>query len=392
MKPAIAADAREAPAGARASTQTLALVLQGGGALGAYQGGAYEAMSLAGREPDWLAGISIGAINSALIAGNPRELRVARLREFWQRVTSTVPAPAWAGVDGPLRAWANDWAAAWGATFGLPNFFEPRLDLVWSNGGAAPSLYDTAPLRETLLELVDFRRINDGPTRLSVGAVDVQSGNFVYFDSRHQRLGPEHVMASGALPPGFPAVEIDGHAYWDGGLVSNTPLRHVVENLTGRDTTIFQVDLFSARGAVPSTLQQVADREKEIRYSSRTRALTDMLRERHEVHRSLHELAALLPQSCRADPAIARLLRTLGADAPDPAITLVHVIHRHGGAETQSRDYDFSRASMQDHWNAGRADMTHSLRALEGTRRSGAPGSFRVFDYAEPDRSHSDEH
>lgn len=368
-----------------ASTLT-ALVLQGGGALGAYQGGAYEALAAAHRDPDWLAGISIGAINSALIAGNAAHQRSARLREFWQRITADVPSPAWAGPEGPLRAWANDWAATWGAVFGVPHFFEPRLEEPWWPGAAAPSLYDTTPLRETLLELVDFDRINDGPTRLSVGAVDVESGNFVYFDSRHQRLGPEHVMASGALPPGFPAVVIDGRAYWDGGLVSNTPLRHVAENLDARDATIFQVDLFSARGRVPRTLAEVADRDKEIRYSSRTRALTDMLRERHEMRRSLRELVALLPPATHADERAAQLLRKLGAAAAEPTVTLVHVIHRHAGSETQARDYEFSRASMQAHWDAGHADMAHSLRSLAHARSDVEPGSFRVFDDTAPER------
>lgn len=365
----------------------IALVLQGGGALGAYQGGAFEAMTEAGRAPDWLAGISIGAINAALIAGNPPGRRVERLREFWQRVTTDVPSPAWAGADGPLRAWANDWAAAWGAAVGLHGFFRPRHGVaLWPDAGATPSLYDTAALRETLLELVDFERINSGPTRLSVGAVDVESGNFVYFDSRRQRLGPEHVMASGALPPSFPAVTIDGRAYWDGGLVSNTPLRHVVENLAGADATLFQVDLFNARGALPRTLAEVADREKDIRFSSRTRALTDTLRERHEMRRRLHELAALLPASRRAEPRVKALLAGLGGLEAEPAVTLVHLIHRHKGSETQARDYEFSRASMLEHWEAGRADMAHSLHSLAASRSASGPGSFRVFDYTAPDK------
>ncbi|HWS05143.1 MAG TPA: patatin-like phospholipase family protein [Burkholderiaceae bacterium] len=368
-----------------------ALVLQGGGALGAYQGGAYEALAAAGREPDWLAGISIGAINSALIAGNAPERRTLRLREFWQRITAQVPTPAWAGTDGPLRAWANDWGAAWGAAFGLPHFFQPRMGAPWWPGAAdAPSLYDTAPLRETLLELVDFDRINDGPVRLSVGAVDVESGNFVYFDSRRQRLRPEHIMASGALPPGFPAVVIDGRAYWDGGLVSNTPLRHVVEHLDSRvDATIFQVDLFNARGALPCSLAQVADREKDIRFSSRTRALTDMLRERHDLRQRLRELAALLPASRRGDARIQALLSGLGADAADAAVTLVHLIHRHKGSETQTRDYEFSRTSMLEHWDAGRADMAHSLHRLQATTPAAERGSFRIFDYTHPDKETS---
>lgn len=374
------------PRKSRPGAQT-ALVLQGGGALGAYQCGAYEALAIEGREPDWLAGISIGAINAALIAGNPPQRRVARLREFWQRVTTHVPSPDWAGTDGPLRAWANDWAASWGAAFGLHGFFRPSLGgALCPEETATPSLYDTTALRETLIEMVDFDRINAGPTRLSVGAVDVQSGNFVYFDSHRQPLGPEHVMASGALPPGFPAVTIDGRAYWDGGLVSNTPLRHVVENLACNDATLFQVDLFNARGAVPRTLAEVADREKDIRFSSRTRALTDMLAERHDMRRRLHQLVALLPASRRADPRVHALLAGLGAQEADPAITLVHIIHRHKGSETQTRDYEFSRASMLEHWEAGRSDMTHSLRSLATSRLDATPGSFRVFDYTAPEK------
>ncbi len=367
-----------------------ALVLQGGGALGAYQGGAFEALAAAGRSPDWLAGISIGAINAALIAGNPPEHRVGRLREFWQRITAGVPSPAWAGRDGPLRAWANDCAALWGAAFGLPGFFQQRtLPPWWPDVQDAPSLYDSSPLHQTLLELVDFDLINRGPTRLSVGAVDVETGNFVYFDNRQQRLGPEHVMASGALPPGFPAVRIDGRSYWDGGLVSNTPLRHVAENLDGRDATIFQVDLFNARGAVPRTLAEVEDRVKDIQFSSRTRALTDMLRERHQMRRRLRDLAALLPAAQRAQAPVQAWLADAGLADDDPAITLVHIIHRHKGSETQTRDYEFSRTSMQEHWAAGQADMTHSLHALAASRPPRGPGEFRVFDYTAPDKASS---
>jgi NTE family protein len=357
------------------------LVLQGGGALGAYQGGAFEALADADRQPDWVAGISIGAIHAALIAGNTPDQRVERLREFWRRVTASVPSWAWAVPEGPMRQWANEWAAAWGAAFGLPAFFVLRpTALMWPSESDRPSLYDTEPLLETLNDLVDFDRINDGPTRLSVGAVDVERGNFVYFDNRQQRIGPEHIMASGALPPGFPAVTVDGRAYWDGGLVSNTPLQHVVDHLGGEAATIFQIDLFSARGALPRTLAQVADREKDIRFSSRTRAVTDRLRERHELHQGLRALAALLPAARRSDPQVQALL----ASAHDTAITLVHLIHRHKGSETQSRDYEFSRASMLEHWLVGHADMAHSLRSLAASRAHPQPGSFRVFDYTRP--------
>jgi NTE family protein len=355
-----------------------ALVLQGGGALGAYQGGAFEGLVAAGKTLDWVAGISIGAINSALIAGNPPDRHVDRLRAFWERITAGIPSHAWAARDAPTRAWANEWAAAWAVAFGLPGFFQPHAGpAAWLGEQDRPSIYDTRPLHETLSELVDFDRLNDGPMRLSVGAVDVASGNFVYFDNRQMRLGPEHIMASGALPPGFPAVTLGGHAYWDGGLVSNTPLRQVVENLDADTATVFQVDLFSARGQQPHTLAQVAEREKDIRFSSRTRAVTDMLRERHEMHRRIRLLAALLPASKRAEPQVQRLI----AGTVDTAVTLVHLIHRHKGYETQSKDYEFSRTSMLEHWQVGQRDMIHSLRELAAAPTHDGPGSFRVFDY-----------
>jgi NTE family protein len=367
----------------RAAGTATVLVLQGGGALGAYQAGAFQAMAEHGRQPDWLAGISIGAINAALIAGNPPELRVARLRTFWERVSGGLPSVPWAPADGPLRAWANDWAAAWGATLGSPGFFVPRNDAAflaetgpWASVGRNPSYYDTSPLQATLQELVDFGRLNRGSTRLSVGAVDVELGNFVYFDNAAMHLGPEHVMASGALPPGFPAIEIGGRWFWDGGLVSNTPLRHVVETRAGRDMTIFQVDLFNARGHMPRTMAEVNEREKDIRYSSRTRAVTDMMRERHERDRRLRALAAMLPAGRRADPQVQRWL----AESQEASLTLVHLIHRGKASETQTKDFEFSRASMLDHWQAGQRDMAHALRRLDALAGAPAAGQFRIFD------------
>lgn len=357
---------------------TVALVLQGGGALGAFQAGAYEAMCQASTTPDWVAGISIGAINAALIAGNPPARRVERLHAFWDGVTAGVPSLAWGAASGPMRDWATALASAWGAAFGLPAFFTPRLGAAWWPGEMAnASLYDTEPLRSTLIELVDFHLLNEGPVRLSVGAVDVRSGNFSYFDNRSQRIGPEHIMASGALPPGFPAVNVDGHDYWDGGLVSNTPLSHVIEHLGDADATIFQVDLFSARGELPHTLAQVAEREKDIRFSSRTRAVTDRLRERHELHRRLRAMAALLPAKVRATAQVQALLD----GSRDSSVTLVHLIHRHKGFETQSKDYEFSRASMLEHWRSGHRGMAHSIASLTDGPGSRSAGAFEVFDY-----------
>src|ERR1700748_94154 len=231
------------------------LVLQGGGALGSYQAGAYQALCNFDFEPDWVAGISIGAINAAIIAGNDPEKRVQRLKEFWEMVSAPVPwNPIKTGDRG--RSLFNEASAALIATFGVPGFFQPRFPPapLWPQGSPqSQSYYDTTPLRATLERLVDFDLINDVKTRLSVGAVSVTTGNFKYFDNFEfkklgKKIGPEHIMASGALPPGFPSIEIEGEHYWDGGIASNTPLDYVLEGERSRDLLIFQVDLIRARG------------------------------------------------------------------------------------------------------------------------------------------------
>lgn len=365
-----------------ASGALTALVLQGGGALGAYQAGAYEALAAQARHLDWVAGISIGAINAALIAGNPPERRVERLHAFWEQVSlGLLPSSSLGPALGPFRGWWDNAMAALGAWQGVPGFFRPRPPWAWWPQ-PPESVYDTAPLHQTLQELVDFDLLNDGPMRFSVGAVDVESGNFTYFDNRQERIGPEHVMASGALPPGFAAVTVDGRPYWDGGVVSNTPLAHVMRHLESRaDTavTVFQIDLFSARGELPHTLADVAEREKDIQYSSRTRMVSDHVRERHQLHRRLRELAALLPAAQRDSAAVRRLL----AGSDDPPIALVHVIHRRKPYESQNKDYEFSRLSMTEHWGAGLADMGASLALLRRQSPLQA-GEFRVLDY-QPD-------
>src|SRR6476469_8804533 len=269
------------------------LVLQGGGALGSYQAGAYQALCHFDFEPEWAAGISIGAINAAIIAGNGPETRVARLKEFWEMVSSPV---SWNPVTSGDRARSlfNETSAALIATFGAPGFFAPRIPPapLWPPGSPqSQSYYDTAPLKKTLERLVDFDRINDLKMRFSVGAVGVTSGNFRYFDNVEfrkagKKIGPEHVMASGALPPGFPSVEVEGEHYWDGGIASNTPLDYVLDEEVSKDLLIFQVDLFSARGPLPTSLLGAAEREKDIRYSSRTRMNTDKNRQLHNVRKA----------------------------------------------------------------------------------------------------------
>ena len=261
------------------------LVLQGGGALGAYQAGVYEALAATGQTPSWVAGISIGAINAALIVGNPPERRVQRLREFWDTVTSSsamLNPPVAPGVE--LRGVFNEANATIGAVFGLPGFFVPRFPAApfqLPGTAGALSYYDTEPLRATLEQLVDFDLLNSGSMRMSVGAVNVRTGNFAYFDTADQRLDARHIMASGALPPGFPPVEIDGEWYWDGGLVSNTPLQYVLDQPQADCRLVFQVDLFVAEGPMPTDLLEVGEREKDIRFSSRTRLNTTNVLARH---------------------------------------------------------------------------------------------------------------
>src|SRR3982075_2936962 len=317
-----------APASTPAKAQRV-LVLQGGGALGSYQAGAYQALCHHDFEPEWVAGISIGAINAAIIAGNPREKRVGRLKEFWEMVSAPVPwNPVGSGDRG--RSLFNETSAALIATFGVPGFFTPRLPPapLWPQGSPqSQSYYDTAPLKKTLEHLVDFDRINDLKTRLSVGAVSVTTGNFKYFDNFEfrklgKKIGPEHIMASGALPPGFPSIVIDGEHFWDGGIATNTPLDYVLDAEATRDLLIFQVDLFSARGDLPETLLEAAEREKDIRFSSRTRMNTDMNKKIHDGRKSLRDLLSKLPDDLKSDPSVKLLCEV----SKEKTVTVVHLI------------------------------------------------------------------
>jgi NTE family protein len=356
------------------------LVLQGGGALGAYQAGVYEALAGCGHALDWISGISIGALNAALIAGNPPERRIERLREFWETVSSRLLAePVMPGEQ--ARSLFNEASASFAAMFGLPGFFEPRIPpaIAFPPGAsAALSVYETQPLRRTIERLVDFELINAGEIRLSVGAVNVRTGNFVYFDSRRQAIGPEHIMASGALPPGFPPIEIDGEHYWDGGLVSNTPLQYVLDEVPRPDMLIFQVDLFSARGPMPRTLSEVGEREKDIRYSSRTRLNTDVFRQNQSFRRAAHRLVARLPSDLQNDPD-AKMLQESSCDA---AVTIVHLIHRRKNYFTQSKDFEFSRHSVEEHWESGMQDVRRTLRHKAWQARTRPTQDVTIFDLA----------
>jgi NTE family protein len=355
------------------------LVLQGGGALGSYQAGAYEALAEAGHSPEWVAGISIGAINSAIIAGNPPEKRCERLRKFWDLVSSRLLLPPVAS-DTNSRKIFNEVSAAFVAAMGVPGFFEPRLvpPLFNPQGSVgAISFYDTDPLLATLTDLVDFDYLNSGAVRLSVGAVQVRTGNMKYFDTADQVVGPEHIMASGALPPGFPPVVIDGEAYWDGGLVSNTPLQYVLDGGGPRtDMCIFQLDLFSAKGPMPETLFDITQREKDIRYSSRTRLNTDMFREIQTMRRAIRRLESQLPDEFK-ESLDWHLLASLGCNA---AITIVHLIHRRAAYSTQSNDYEFSRYTVEEHWRDGRDDVERTFRHPAWIGRERPANGVAVLD------------
>ncbi|HEY9347581.1 MAG TPA: patatin-like phospholipase family protein, partial [Inquilinus sp.] len=345
----------------------IALVLQGGGALGAYQAGVYEGLHEAGIHPTWLAGISIGALNTAVIAGSPEVERVDRLREFWETICA-VPVE-WPSSEGLAEALpfafdlrsVHNAAAAMRALFqGQPGFFKPRFPPPYLSpfaGDAATSFYDTSPLRDTLLRLVDFDRLNSGDIRVSVGAVNVRSGNFVYFDTAERRLGPEHFMASGALPPGFPAVEIEGKHYWDGGVVSNTPLSYVLSTEPRRDTLTFQVDLWSAKGRMPDDLMEVSSRQKDIQYSSRTRAITTYMMQMQKMRRALQRVMDRLPEEAKTDPE----MREIAELACERAYNIVHLIYQTKAYEGHSKDYEFGPDAMREHWQSGLDDIRRTL-------------------------------
>ena len=377
---------QRAPGGNGTPFESVALLLQGGGALGAYQAGVYQSLIEHGVEPTWIAGISIGAINSAIIAGNPRERRVARLREFWELVSS--PGGGWTPYLGAfyggelIRGFVNQLAAGSVMLRGVPGFFTPQMPpppLQPKGSPGAVSWYDTGALRATLERLVDFDLINAKAIRLSVGAVNVKTGNFAYFDNAEQVIRPEHIMASGALPPAFPAVEVNGESYWDGGMVSNTPLDWVLASQRDVDTLVLQVDLWNARGEIPNDLVEVATRMKDIQYSSRTRAATDEFRRRQKLRAALNDLLGRLPPDLAASPEAKLLVR----ETSPAAYNIVQLIYRSATYESQSKDYEFSQQTMEEHWQAGYEDAQKTLSHPEVLQLPANPSDVQVFDCLE---------
>jgi NTE family protein len=372
----------------RTPFEQIVLLLQGGGALGAYQAGVYQALAEANLHPNWVAGISIGAINSAIIAGNAPDKRVDRLREFWENVsTSPLGIPYFKSIE--LRNefvhhLVNQGRAVNILLFGAPNFFVPRMGLATLWPAPTPdkaSYYDTAPLKVTLERLVDFERINAGLMRFSVGAVNVATGNFAYFDTTTDRITPEHVIASGSLPPGFPATEVDGEYYWDGGLVSNTPLQWVLDWRPRKNTLAFQIDLWSARGKLPHDLTEVEVRHKDIVYSSRTRAATDQYKEAQKLRIAIANFMKQLPDEYRNSEDGQKLQQ----EADEKVCNIVHLIYRARSYEGIAKDFLFSRRMMVEHWETGYANARRSLAEPEVMQLPDPIEGVRIFDVCKDD-------
>jgi NTE family protein len=362
------------------------LVLQGGGALGAYHVGAYEALAKHDFHPDWVCGISIGAFNAAVIAGNPREARVKRLGEMWESISWPSVLPPSSNAE--LHWWQNSLSFAEGLWFGQPNFFRPRPFSPWlvPDGQYAVSFYDTAPMAGTLKQFADFALIDGGATRLSLGVTEITSGELKFFNNfaerrpiepkdfmKHVRIQPEHVLASGSLPPGFPPIEIGEESYWDGGCISNTPLEAVLRDPPEGHTVAFVIDLWNGRGEVPANMKEVLWREKQIQYASRIATHVDAVATKFELARKNAMLKAATAQLAKG--AAGSKARIEGASAkdvaaaipdeicigPDARIDIVHIIYQPTPDQTPWSDAEFSRASIAQRRKAG---YDHMLAAL----------------------------
>jgi len=357
------------------------LLLQGGGALGAYQAGAYEGLVETGGGPDWVVGISIGGINAALIAGNPPERRVERLREFWQRISAHAPlAPMPVPWFDRVRPLLNQLSSTASLMFGVPDFFTPRVPppsfYVPNETPDMLSFYDTEPLKHTLEELIDFDFLNSGEVRLSLGTVNIRTGQSVYFDNRQTRIGPDHVRASGALPPGFPPVKIDGEYYWDGGIVSNTPLMYVLENLPRMRALVVQIDIFRRNGELPQDMDEVSRRDLDIRFSSRLPLSPHRIKKLAEMKAAVMRLLAKLPPSFKNDPDVKKLapIRDVGE------LTIARLTNPGLSHAGYSMDYEFSRATINELWAAGLKDVRRSKASIGAMQPTQIGCIARLYD------------
>jgi NTE family protein len=332
------------------------LVLQGGGALGAYHAGVYHALHEHGIEPDWIIGTSIGAINASLIAGNPRHQRLEALKEFWQRMAYKPPfgVPAWTGLPDTLAYWKT-------LLRGIPDFFEPNASAFLGThvplGEDHAGFYSTKPLERTLLELVDFSLLNSCKPRLTVGAAHVRTSMMKYFDSRDSEIDVKHILASGALPPAFPAVRIDGELYWDGGILSNTPTEAIFDDMPRKNSLIFAAHLWNPVGNEPRTIWEVLNRQKDIQYSSRVASHIARQRQMHRLRHIINDLARLLPEEARRRPEV----RELTAYGCPTTMHVVRLLAPQIENENHTKDVDFSPSSLRKRWEAGYANTARAI-------------------------------
>ena len=333
------------------------LVFQGGGALGAYQAGVYEALHELGFEPDWVIGTSIGAINASLIAGNARACRLDQLREFWRRVEYDLPANVLAALP-----CCGGFARLMTAINGLSEFFAPNpaavLGSMWPTDAESAALYSTVPLRNTLADLVDFDQINRREVRISVGAANVCTSEMCYFDSRDIEFRIEHVLASGAMPPAFPAVRVDGELYWDGGLLSNTPLEAIFDDNPRRSALIFSVHLWNQEGQEPHTIAEVLNRQLDVQFASRTRSHVERQQQIHKLRHIIAELTGRLPEAERA----ADDVRDMACYGCTTQMHVVALVAPDLPDEDYAKDIDFSAGGIRARWDAGYAQ---TMRAIE---------------------------
>jgi NTE family protein len=363
----------------------IVLVLQGGGALGAYQAGVYQGLHEAGIEPDWVIGTSIGAVNGALIACNPPEQRLEKLNRFWRIVAQPAPSDAFSPFAGGFPLFAGAWAKTTALLRGIPGFFAVNpmaaLGVMAPLGPEHAAFYTAAPLIKTLTGLLDFDYVNARHTRLTVGAVNVESGHIKYFDSRHMKLSLDHVMASGALPPAFPAVDVEGKPYWDGGIYSNTPVEVVLDDNPRKDSLIFAVNLWQTRGKTPDSIWQALGRLKEIQYASRVRSHIARQEQLHRLRHVIRELAGLLPADRRNDPRI----RELSDYGCETTMHLVALLAPRLPGDDQNKDIDFSSAGIAAHWQAGLADIKRSLEAKPWARETGSLEGIVIHEMRPPE-------
>ncbi len=367
--------------------ERVALVLQGGGALGAYQAGVYQAIDEADIEVHWICGTSIGAINGALIAGNPPERRVERMRDFWEAVTRPsvkIPKVEWFSDwpwngNGHARYWSNKMSSLAAMLHGVPDFFSPRPFPPMTSAAENPegvSYYDSAPLKATLARLVDFDLINRKPMRFSVGATHIRTGAPVYFDNLDRAITTAHIMASASLPPGFPPTEIDGEYYWDGGVVSNSPMQFIADSKPRYSALVFQVDLWDANGEVPLDIPSANLRATEIHSASRLHMSLDQYRKTQQFRHALSRFLEQLPERCQDDPEV----KFLAEEAHVKVATIVQLKYQAKKYETAGKTFEFSRRAMEEHWQAGYEDTVAALGEPAVLELPDVCEAARIFD------------